>query len=423
MGPENLFDTMDAWVQWGWLRPLDRALARFFKEQAPDCGDAVLFAAALTSHQLGRGHICLDLQAAIDNPEAVLGLPPEGQWAAAASQSPATMLSGFCREDWEATLLASALVDKGDGRAPLVLSAGRLYLGRYWHYTRQVASAISRRLQGRIDLPKDLARRMDRVFASLRGPEEVAKTEIHWQSVAAAVAAASRFTVISGGPGTGKTTTVVRILGLLQETAIHRGQPLRIHLAAPTGKAAARLTQALGAAVGALPQAVRAHIPSQAATLHRLLGSRPDSRHFVHHGQNPLHCDLLVVDEASMIDLEMMAALADALPQEARLILLGDKDQLASVEAGSVLGDLCRHGQTPAYWPETVAQIKTDTGYDLQAWEGEGPRMAQHIVLLQKSHRFGGGQRHRRPGCRGQLRRRQTGGGRLGKTGMPTSPG
>ncbi|MBI9086778.1 MAG: exodeoxyribonuclease V subunit alpha [Desulfobacterales bacterium] len=389
MGPENLLDLIDAWVQWGWLRPLDRALVRFFKEQQPDCHDTVLFAAALTSHQLGRGHICLDLQAVMDDFEAVLALPPEGQWAGPTPDKPAVLLSGLSGQVWGAFLQESALVDTVDGNAPLVLSAGRLYLRRYWQYTQQVASGIRRRLQARIDVPDDLPHRLDRLFASLRSPEETDKTEIHWQSVAAVVAAASPFAVISGGPGTGKTTTVVRILWLLQEMALEQGRPLRIHLAAPTGKAAARLTQALGEAVEALPEAVRAHIPSEAATLHRLLGSRPDSRHFVHHRQNPLHCDLLVVDEASMIDLEMMAALVDALPERARLILLGDKDQLASVEAGSVLGDLCRHAQPVAYWPETVAWIQKNTGYGLQAFQGQGARLVQHIVLLQKSHRFG----------------------------------
>jgi exodeoxyribonuclease V alpha subunit len=389
MDTDNLFDLLGAWVQWGWLRPLDRALARFLREQVPDCPDTVLFAAALASHQLGRGHICLDLQAALDDPEATLVLPPEGQWAGPAPDKPGALLSGLSRETWETALKESALVDTGSGSAPLVLAAGRLYLRRYWQYTQRVASGICRRLNGTIDVPDDLPLRLDRIFGSLRSPEEVDKNEIHWQSVAAVVAAASRFTVISGGPGTGKTTAVVRILALLQETALARGRRLRIHLAAPTGKAAARLSQALGSAVGTLPKAVRDHIPAEAATLHRLLGSRPDTRHFAHHGQNPLHCDLLVVDEASMIDLEMMAALIDALPERSRLILLGDKDQLASVEAGSVLGDLCRDAHPPKYSPETVDWIQKNSGYGLQAFHGQGPRLAQHIVLLQKSHRFG----------------------------------
>src|SRR5690606_8072435 len=125
-----------------------------------------------------------------------------------------------------------------------------------------------------------------------------------WQKLACALAAASGFTLITGGPGTGKTTTVVRLLALLQATA---EQPLRIRLAAPTGKAAARLTESIGAQVASLPvdEAVRRRIPTEVGTLHRLLGSLPDSRHFRHHAGNPLPLDVLVVDEASMIDLEM----------------------------------------------------------------------------------------------------------------------
>jgi exodeoxyribonuclease V alpha subunit len=129
--------------------------------------------------------------------------------------------------------------------------------------------------------------------------------------------------------GTGKTTTVVRLLGLLQELALDQGSLLRIRLAAPTGRAAA----------GRLPEAVRSHISLEASTLHRLLGSRPDIRRFVHHRRNPLNLDLLVVDEASMIDLEIMAALLEALPPTARLVLLGE---------------LCANADKPGCWPETV---------------------------------------------------------------------
>lgn len=140
---------------------------------------------------------------------------------------------------------------------------------------------------------------------------------------------------------------MVRLLGLLQTPAVEEGKPLRIRLAAPTGKAAARLSESIGKAVSVLPVSatVREAIPTDVSTLHRLLGSRPDSRNFIHQRDKPLELDVLVVDEASMIDLEMMACLLDALPRQARLILLGDKDQLASVDAGSVLGDLCREAE------------------------------------------------------------------------------
>ena len=238
-------------------------------------------------------------------------------------------------------------------------------------------------------MPDNLKNRIDALFEPLRNEEEKAKTEVHWQSVAAAVAAKGSFTVISGGPGTGKTTTVVHLLALLQQMAMEKGRKLRIRMAAPTGKAAARLTESMTNAMDKLPLAIRENLPGEITTLHRLLGSRPHTRHFNHNSQNPIHADLLVVDEASMIDLEIMAALLGALPTTARLVLLGDKDQLASVEAGSVLGDICQKGDGAGYTSETTAWVKKQTGYNLEVFEGKGTPLDQHIILLRKNYRFG----------------------------------
>ncbi len=195
-------------------------------------------------------------------------------------------------------------------------------------------------------------------------PKKQVKTEVHWQSVGAAIAATSAFTVISGGPGTGKTTTVVKLAG----TSSGAGSGARSNPADLPGGAdgqgcgkADRIHQQVR--LSAFPSDVQNRLPLKATTLHRLLGSRPDSRRFVHNSQNPLHVDLLVVDEASMIDLEMMAAILAALPSRARLVLLGDKDQLASVEAGSVLGDICAHAEQAGYLPATLVWLKKNTGY------------------------------------------------------------
>lgn len=392
MKPERLYPLLDAWMGHGWIRPLDLAFARFLHRQQPDADGLVLLAAALTSHQLGRGHVCLDLAGTLAEPETILLLPPEGESGALLPARPGELLAGVSRDRWEGRLRESALVAcNGDGDdAPLVLTDGRLYLRRFWEYSRQVAGHLHRRLAQTLPVPDGLSHRLDALFEGLRSEPEAARETIHWQSVAAAIAARSAFSVISGGPGTGKTTTVVRLLGLLQELALEQGSRLRIRLAAPTGKAAARLTESIGQAAGRLPEAVRSHIPTEASTLHRLLGSRPDSRRFAHHSRNPLHLDLLLVDEASMIDLEMMAALLDALPHAARLVLLGDKDQLASVEAGAVLGELCANADTPGYRPETVEWVRRGTGYDLEPFAGAGSRLDQRIVVLRKSHRFGG---------------------------------
>lgn len=399
MPSENLFRELGRWVERGWIRPLDRAFARFLQEQQPNASGDVLLAAALASHQLGRGHICLDLRAALADPEQVLSLPPEGEEVP--SGRPLAPLSGLTFETWEQSLAASPLVAAGFGNTPLVLYSGCLYLRRYWQYMQQAGQGILHRIADPLfppvhptdclpeNLPKNLIDRIDDLFRSLRSPEELAKAEVHWQSVGAAIAARSAFTVISGGPGTGKTTTVIQLLVLLRELAQEQGKTLRISLAAPTGKAAARLTESMGRAAKDLPADVQGRLPLKAVTLHRLLGGRPDSRRFLYNSRNPLHVDLLVVDEASMIDLEMMASLLNALPQGARLVLLGDKDQLASVEAGSVLGDICRNAGQPVYLPETLAWIEKNTGYDLKAFAGNGTELDQHVVVLRKSHRFG----------------------------------
>ncbi|MEY4754517.1 MAG: hypothetical protein RJA44_2192, partial [Pseudomonadota bacterium] len=230
---------------------------------------------------------------------------------------------------------------------------------------------------------------------------------LDWQRLACAVALRGRLALITGGPGTGKTYTVARLLVLLQ--ALHQqaaaASPaaparLRIALAAPTGKAAARLKQAIEQALAELRDQLGdavdldelTHSLGAARTLHSLLGARPDTRRLRHDARHPLDVDLLVVDEASMVHLEMMAALLDALPPQARLVLLGDKDQLASVEAGAVLGDLCREAEAGRYHAATAAALQALAGVMLPAamLDGQGSALAQQTVMLRRSRRFAG---------------------------------
>ena len=393
--PASLLALLDAWVEHGWLRALDRALAGFCLELDGESSPLLLLSAALVSHQLGHGHVCLDLGMTLASPDFALSLPPEGDEGSRA-RLPSELLASVELARWREALAASSLVATGGDRAleaPLVLQGERLYLRRYWNYERGVANAIGKRLGDSQDLPADLSQALQRLF-----PEPLVidgQRQIDWQKLACALAARGSFSLITGGPGTGKTTTVVRLLALLQEPALAAGQPLRIRLAAPTGKAAARLTESIGGQVASLPvaESVKAEIPSEVTTLHRLLGSRPDSRHFRHHAGNPLALDVLVVDEASMIDLEMMACLLDALPRHVRLILLGDKDQLASVEAGGLLGDLCRDAEGGFYteqtrsWLEAVGGGSLE-GAGLQPGDGRQP-LAQRTVMLRHSRRFG----------------------------------
>jgi exodeoxyribonuclease V alpha subunit len=368
------------------LRPLDLALARFLAAQDPAAPPELALLGALLSRQLGEGHICLDL-AALD------ALAAGGDWPQEWNALLAPGLDGWRRRLRASPLAAEAGDLLADPGAPLVLDGSRLYLRRYWRHEREIAQAIAARLARPPAAPPRLAAELARLFPVAAGGET------DWQKIACAIAARGAFAVITGGPGTGKTTTVVRLLGLLQTLSMQGdgaapGRRLRIRLAAPTGKAAARLNASIAAQVATLDvdEAVRAAIPAEVTTLHRLLGGRPDTRRFRHDRANPLHVDVLVIDEASMIDLELMAAVLAALPAEARLVLLGDKDQLASVEAGAVLGELCRRAEAGHYDAATAAWVAEVCGADLGAYVRADARpLDQQVAMLRHSHRFGAG--------------------------------
>lgn len=397
------------WAERDWLRALDVVFADFLRREVPDASPLLVLAAALASHQLGRGHACLDLEATLKDPTFALSLPPEGADTAETDTPPhpAEVLDGLTLHDWQAALAHPGLVGQGVGDTPLVLVGWRLYLRRYWRYEQAVRagidarSACSEALQAALPIAV-VSPVLERLFPTAPTPGR----PTDWQRLACVLAARSAFSIITGGPGTGKTTTVVRLLALLQALALSEpppgqpmrpGRPLRIRLAAPTGKAAARLNESIAAAVAGLPlaglangEAMRAAIPVTVSTLHRLLGSRSDTRRLRHHAGNPLALDVLVIDEASMVDLEMMAAVLDALPASARLILLGDKDQLASVEAGAVLGELCGRAREGRYTPSTCDWLERATGEQIPAdlVDPAGSALDQSVVMLRHSHRF-----------------------------------
>ena len=350
------------------LRALDAQFAMMIAgEQQPE----LMLAAALVSRDAGEGHVCLPLGRLVPDPAADGFQYPQLAALSGAISQP---------EDWQQLLLASPAVSQGEEATPLKLHAGRLYLNRMWQYERRVACFF--RDENRA-LPVDeqaLGAILDKLFPP--------QAETDWQKVAAAVALTRRIAVISGGPGTGKTTTVAKLLAAMVQLATG---PLRIRLAAPTGKAAARLTESLGSALRLLPltEQQKASLPSDAGTLHRLLGAQPGSQRFRYHEGNQLHLDVLVVDEASMVDLPMMARLIAALPDHARVIFLGDRDQLASVEAGAVLGDICAW-VSEGYTASRAAQLSRITGYPLASGPGEqGAALRDCLCLLRKSYRFG----------------------------------
>ncbi|MFP6560113.1 exodeoxyribonuclease V subunit alpha [Paraburkholderia sp. B3] len=403
----RMLEVLEGWVERGWLRSLDGAFVRFLRTEAPEATPLLLLAAALASHQLGRGHVCLDLQATLDDPAFALSLPPDGPQPAGAElpPSPAEILAGVTLAQWCEALGVAGVVDTegvSGGDTPLVMTGTRLYLRRYWQYEQDVRVGIEKRLargaQLEAALPPGAARTaLDALFGPRDGEQAARRAD--WQKLACALAARSAFSIVTGGPGTGKTTTVVRLLALLQTLALGaaNARPLRIRLAAPTGKAAARLNESIAGAVERLPfaalpngEALRAAIPKVVATLHRVLGTRPGTRRFRHDAANPLPVDVLVIDEASMVDLEMMAAVLDALPPGARLILLGDKDQLASVEAGAVLGELCDRAREGHYTEATRTWLEAATGERIDAamLDAQGLPLDQAVAMLRESHRF-----------------------------------
>jgi exodeoxyribonuclease V alpha subunit len=287
---------------------------------------------------------------------------------------------------WVDAVEASGLA--GDDR-PLHLEGSSLYLDRLWRDERQVADDLTRRAASPMpDVDHEL---LADGLATLFEGDDIPDL----QRLAAAAAVLRPISVVAGGPGTGKTTTVARLLALLDAQATVAGRRMRVALAAPTGKAAARLEEAVraGAANLAVDDGVRARLAAlTGVTLHRLLGFNPGNRsRFRHHRDNRLPYDVIVVDETSMVPLSLMARLVEAVRHDARLVLVGDPEQLASVEAGAVLGDIVGPAARGACMDETArADLSEVTRQPVPVGDGTEAPIGASIVVLRKVHRYGG---------------------------------
>src|SRR5471032_3112412 len=391
-----LFEQVDALTENGQLRRLSGAFARFIASVGAS-SPQLIAVCVLLSELEGRGHSCLMLDELQDDLSGQLGWTGD-EWRALRDAAGAWPRSA---DAWR-TLLAGCdqvmPVGDLDFQQPLVLDGERLYLRRYWRDETAVAQSVRARASAlRTPDLVEVRHWLDILFGSPQLTQDDAEPD--WQKIACAVALHGNLAIITGGPGTGKTYTVARLLALLFATAGRDSGQLRIALAVPTGKAAARLKQSIDHALNELADKVGAALPLRtlasrmgaARTLHSLLGARPGTRAFQHHRGNPLDVDVLIVDEASMVHLEMMASLTEALPPHAMLILLGDKDQLASVEAGAVLGDLCHEAQAGGYTAATLAYVQEAAGQLIPPrYLGDAGALAQQTVMLRHSRRFSG---------------------------------
>ncbi|MGI2188088.1 exodeoxyribonuclease V subunit alpha [Shewanella oncorhynchi] len=430
-------ELLKQWEQERLLTPLDRHFALEISLLHPSDSQQPLFIllCALLSQQLSSQHSCLVLAHIV----------PLNPMAEQNSHCKITLSLEALTE----TLQTFDAVGQAGSNKPLIFDNGRLYLQRYHQFETSVAASLIR-LSGSVSrqLSEEASHQEQPQIAKLRSlldqlfPANVLAPHalttnvltnsedtapIDWQKVATATALGKKLSVITGGPGTGKTTTVTKLLLLLQMESQQE-----IRLVAPTGKAAARLSESIKASKARLAKELSAHanvidearnrnsqdfltalgrIPEEASTLHRLLGVIPNSPHFRHNQGNPLRLDLLIVDEASMVDLPMMYKLLSALPEHASLILLGDQDQLASVEAGAVLADICAGlkipvdpnnlaqnniaSNSPALWQmryskEQAERLSALTGFELMPYLSDSPKLGDSLCMLMHSHRFKG---------------------------------
>jgi exodeoxyribonuclease V alpha subunit len=402
---EDTLALLNVWRGREVIRPLDLAFAKALyemgKEDQLHIEPLSLLMSAVGSLYLSDGHVCIDLEKLYEKPHLFIQIPP--LYRHECPDLSTVLVNTSLQSCVQALARCDSVKQDLETQAPLALKGKRLYLSRFFHYEHFIAQGVIARLPPLDELATADSAGTSVIKASLaalfKGEDLTLSGS---QMLACALAARSRFAIITGGPGTGKTTTVVKLLAALQAIAgelsidVERGTKLRIALAAPTGKAAARLSQSISDSVEKLPfanmpgQVTAQDIPTNVTTLHRLLGTRGNSRAFIYHKGHTLPLDVLVIDEASMVDVSLMASVIGALKPKARLILLGDKDQLASVDAGAVLGQLAQRAHEDNYNKTTCTWLSAVTGLNLTASSHEQGDLllAQNVAMLKHSFRF-----------------------------------
>ena len=342
---------------------IDQHFAALMNRLAKVPSPELELAAKLVSNFRARGDVCLPLRDVTATEAGKMG----------STEVPAL-------KNWVKKLRSSGVVGDPGEFAPLILDqSDRLYLQRYWKYEDELGRNLQARLGGKSPRDFDAGDLVQGIAELFPGPSDL-------QKVAAFVAATSRLCVISGAPGTGKTRTIVLICALLIRLAAKR--ELTFALAAPTGKAAARLKETIAQTGVSLRLPGELKLPADASTIQRLLGARGDSPHFRHKAKNPLTADVVIVDEASMIDLALLAKLFDAIRPDARIILVGDKDQLASVEAGSAFRDICTPDFELGVSVSLAEAFAKSTGEKLDGTSTDQAPIHSVVVELRRNYRF-----------------------------------
>jgi exodeoxyribonuclease V alpha subunit len=356
----------------GMFTSIDLHFGNFISNLAKNDDKDLFLAASLVSNAAGNGEVCLDLESCAGK------IIPDKEDDGKPVVCPSI-------KTWVKKLRASDVVGKPGDYTPLILDdKNRLYLYRFWNYERVLSDAVNKRAADDME-DIDIAlveRSLKRLFPCNR------EGETDLQKRAALKAALKRFCVISGGPGTGKTTTIAGILTLLIEIGL--GKKLKIFLCAPTGKAAAKLCETIQSAKKHIncSDGIKEMLPGEAYTIHRMLKVIPGAAGFYYNRENKLPADIVVVDEASMVDLALLSKLMEAVPDNARLILVGDRDQLASVEAGSALGDICNRGGSSGYASKIHKETASESGLRRESKVPDKNALGDCLIFLKKNYRF-----------------------------------